>query len=887
MSNKKLDRALRKSNKKKEDKVIMLSGQLGIPLNGQKLVEVPNRQGFVFVRLKNNTSELIQAYNNAVSPIYDLPVLLARQTNGYRVIGRNIDRYTNQWGQAPYLPKHGAQHSFNPDLNIGGDIVWVYSQQFMPLLGYPSGSAGSPRLAISPYIIQDLNGNWKYVGGTGTPDTTPYNPTTGSRSIMGLLYIDTMSGNPAWLINSGTYFDSSLTGSNDITQYIPRPTDASQLPISAVRLVSGTSILTWDNVYDVRPFLRVIPTGTTSSGNIGSGLGFVAWDEGIFLGTGTVLNFVGAGVTATISGSVINVNVPNSGGAVTGSVTIWESGIFKGSPAVLDLRNNLSTTVSGTVISIDAMPGLYDVTHYGASGNGTTDDTEAINRAISAIPASGGVLYFPPGAYRTTGSHSISNPTTIMGMGSGDFNGTGSVSSIYCYSPTANLFLVSADKTLFKDVALKNVSTSTPSAGAGISVQSSSRFQRADYENVSVYGFYINVDVQTGQQWYMHGCYNSAPVLYGMKIRNTVNGDAGDWSISDCVFDSQLYAASAAIRQESSGGGKITNVKINQGSDSFKFVDGIELQITSNTGLLQVSNISIENVTGIGINIANDPGITFGAINISNCEFGMYGNSTFPAIKIAANALGNIDTINIIGNNFFAGTASCAIQLTNIDRATVFGNTNKTFGSTLCQTNCTNVSSEVSIALLDEGIPQGNISAINFVGAGVTASALNFTGTVTIPGGGSSSQGIVVYDDGNYFASGTQISFDNNLYLGLSGTIVHVSSPISTYQRVEQPILIAGSLFQVPDGVYASGSLGVFYNGLIQYKGRDYEELLYSSGTYQLLFSPATGSTHMVSYGVPCISQPFVGATGTNIMTDSFSNLLLDSFGTQIVDSNG
>lgn len=892
--NRKLEKSLRQSNKKKEDKVILLSGELGIPLNGQKLVEVPNRQGFVFVRLKNNTSELIQAYNTAVSPIYGLPVLVSRSVGVYKVVGRNVDRYTNQWGQAPYLPKHGAQHSFNPDINIGGDIVWVYSSQFMPLLAYPSGSNGSPQLSVSPYFIRDMNGAWKYVGNTGTPDTTPYNPTTGSRAVMGLVYLDTVSGNPQLLINSGTYIDASLTGSNQIVDYIPRVTNPNWIPLAGIRLVSGSTQLSWNNVYDVRPFLQVFPTGSSSGGGGGggnsSGLGVMTWDEGVPLGTGTVLNFVGAGVTATISGTVVNVNVPSSGGGTaTGSVTIWESGVSKGSPAILDLRNNLSATASGTVISLDAMPGLYDVTHFGGVGDGITDDTAAINRAISAIPVGGGVLYFPPGLnFRTTGSHSIANPVTIMGMGFGNYVGTGSVSCVSCYSPTANLFLITSAKAQIRDIALLNTATSTPSNGSAVSTQGSGLAQRVDFENISVKGFYNNIDVQVGADWYMHGCYITGPVNYGIKIRNTVNTDAGDWSISDCSFLAINQDSQAAIRIESSGGGKIINTKIN--GNPFKFVNGIDLAPAgSTTSILLVSNSSIENVSGNGINV--NTSISYDYLIFNGIEFALYGNSTGNAIKVNASSSGLVNSV-VIGNCIFAGgTSSCAISLTNVVNGHITGNINRSFGSLLCQATCTNIVTDSVISILDEGIYQGDVSAINFVGAGVTATASSSTGTVTIAGGGGTpSQGVVVYNNGNYFASGTQISFDNNLYLGLSGTIIHVSSPVTTYQRTERPIPInsvTGTMWKVPDNVYASGSLGVFYNGLIQYKGRDYEELLYSSGTYHLLFTPTTGSVHMVSYGVPCISQPFSGATGTNTMVDSLGSLLVDSNGTQLVDSNG
>lgn len=381
-TNRHLDKSLRKSNKKKEDKVILLSGELGIPLRGQKLVEVPNRKGFVFVRLKNNTSELIQAYNSSVSPIYDLPVLVARQVGGYKVIGRNIDRYTNQWTNAPFLPKHGPQHSFNPSLNIGGDIVWMYSQQFMPLLGYPSGTNGSPQLAISSYIVRDLNGNWKYIGNTGTPDTTPYNPTTGSRAIMALVYLDTVSGNPYLLVNSGTYMDGSLTGTSDIAQYIPRITNPNWIPQTAIRLVSGTSNLTWDNLYDVRPFFQVIPTGSSSGG--GGIVGIVAWDEGIPKGTGTIINFVGDGVTASVSGTVINVNIPGGGGGGgAGGLGFvgWDEGVYIATGTILNVTGQRALlSASGTVFNLNISPdpqeliGVYGLSNGIPLGTGTWID---------------------------------------------------------------------------------------------------------------------------------------------------------------------------------------------------------------------------------------------------------------------------------------------------------------------------------------------------------------------------------------------------------------------------------------------------------------------------------------------------------------------------------
>ena len=44
-----------------------------------------------------------------------------------------------------------------------------------------------------------------------------------------------------------------------------------------------------------------------------------------------------------------------------------------------------------------AISGVREVRQFGAKGDGTGDDTEAVKKAISSLPHYGGVLYFPPG----------------------------------------------------------------------------------------------------------------------------------------------------------------------------------------------------------------------------------------------------------------------------------------------------------------------------------------------------------------------------------------------------------------------------------------------------------------------------------------------------------
>jgi len=237
------------------------SGLLGFTMDGVRQVEHATRNGFVYVRIGDNLSEVVQAFNDKVSPVYDLPVLIERNRNRWIVTGRDSARYSN-WGTSyPFLPKHGDQHSFNREGNTGGgDAVAIYPDQFMPLLVYPSGTFGAGMLMVAPYVLQ-RDTDFIYVGNTGTENLLPYRPTN-NQAVMGLVYLNTDTGNPGVLI--GSPFASSITGTASVLSHLPYPS-STQEPLYGFRLVSGTTSLVWDNLYNVRQFYGggSLTTGTS------------------------------------------------------------------------------------------------------------------------------------------------------------------------------------------------------------------------------------------------------------------------------------------------------------------------------------------------------------------------------------------------------------------------------------------------------------------------------------------------------------------------------------------------------------------------------------------------------------------------------------------------
>ena len=56
-------------------------------------------------------------------------------------------------------------------------------------------------------------------------------------------------------------------------------------------------------------------------------------------------------------------------------------------------------SATGSLIGLHTFSGEFNVKDFGAIGDGVTDDADALARAYAAIPASGGVIVFPPAIY--------------------------------------------------------------------------------------------------------------------------------------------------------------------------------------------------------------------------------------------------------------------------------------------------------------------------------------------------------------------------------------------------------------------------------------------------------------------------------------------------------
>ena len=247
-----LRRELYKSHRIDAQKDIEFPGLLGAKIGGSTKVNIPGRNGYVYVRLHGNLSELVMAYNDQVSPVYGLPVLVIRDganANRWRIKSKDFGQYEN-WGLSSYLPTHGSTHSYNP-LNPGGDITWVYSDQFMPLAVIPSGTYGAMSVVVQEGAYHDSVKVIKFFTGACTPSLASYRPTNNQAKML----LISINNSGTFSYTEGSLFDVSITGTS-VYSYVPVPPSNSLIDLAAIRLVSGTFSVGWDEIFDVRQFVR-------------------------------------------------------------------------------------------------------------------------------------------------------------------------------------------------------------------------------------------------------------------------------------------------------------------------------------------------------------------------------------------------------------------------------------------------------------------------------------------------------------------------------------------------------------------------------------------------------------------------------------------------------
>lgn len=222
-----------------------------------------------------------------------------------------------------------------------------------------------------------------------------------------------------------------------------------------------------------------------------------------------------------------------------------------------------------------------DVKAYGAVGNGVADDTTAIQAAITAAQARGGVVFFPAGSYKITASLNIANGVKLRGVGmQGDSGGgflgntvtqtTGFLGSVIVVPNNVHGIVAVTNKAVqiqdlqitYPGVANANITAIKISAVAGAGNANTQSY----IHNCMITGGAFGIDLENCLDFRIDGNDILYQITYGIVINSPNYPSYQQASISN----NQIWGAgnagyNAQILCQAGGDMRITNNKLTTG----------------------------------------------------------------------------------------------------------------------------------------------------------------------------------------------------------------------------------------------------------------------------------------------------------------------------------
>lgn len=370
--------------------------------------------------------------------------------------------------------------------------------------------------------------------------------------------------------------------------------------------------------------------------------------------------------------------------------------------AFTDLDTRTTTNANSITTLQGQIPGLVpkdaqvvNVKDHGATGNGSTDDTAAINAAAALLTA-GGTLFFPPGTYLLNGSGTItlSQPITVRGA-----SPVASSIRIGSSFTGTEAFTVTSDDVVFTSIEIRGNSSTTTSnpVASAISATAGSKSLRI-----------LNTTIQFINAYAVKVFGTSGSTIHGGQIDNVkIQSCAGGvWIKSDNTNTAANFTISNLFTRflgvNSGGSANLDGIRIEDSWDVL--LDSCFAWMNATTG-----------GTGCAVRVVGNCAATF----IMNLD--ALGPQTGSAnVSLEANANGSPQNVQITGGVIQQGTVGLNVSgaSTQVRVGSVRFINNQTHGAV--------VSSTGPAIYFDSVFFSGN-------GAGATGTNydLNWSGTTT------------------------------------------------------------------------------------------------------------------------------------------------------------
>ena len=477
----------------------------------------------------------------------------------------------------------------------------------------------------------------------------------------------------------------------------------------------------------------------------------------------------------------------------------------------------------------DKLGEFISVKDFGATGDGVTDDTAAIQAAINSTSTFKQRLFIPAGTYI---SRQLNVKTDTYLFGVGTIKRKDATTGFLVLASGVNNFTI-------RGIRFDANKIGAPSSSFAVFARSSCyrfRFEGITVSNSKLNGIAIrdNADGATGTQSYINNCTVSGSGLYGIEVQDSKNVTVSNNSVATSGQDGiVIYGTSTAATDAIT----VSNNHVTGSGESGIIAPYI--YPTSNFGVarIQIINNKVKNSGQNGIVIQSDGGVCSGNVSFSNgttiSHQGILVNGNYLTIDgntSSSNAGVGIDvgdgeqisiTSNIVHDNGIIGIEINSAQGCVVDSNIVrnnFINTSSGAGATqkagiLIQEGSQFTGGTYDIIVSNnsvQGGPDQNYGIALLVNTGrtsITNNSVSYSGNIrdiyiaatngsfTCKGNVSSSASAV--------ASASTVTIDHNLRFAIitgTATITSIVTDTAKYERGRKIDLLLAGAVTVTDG---------------------------------------------------------------------------------------